>query len=76
MLVAALTTVLGFGTLMTSSHRGLVGLGLILSLGVACCMLTALVFLPALLRLLSQDHPAAEVPATAEPEIVTMRRAA
>ena len=47
-MVAALTTILGFGTLMISTHRGMVGLGLILTLGVTCCMVTALVFLPAL----------------------------
>jgi hopanoid biosynthesis associated RND transporter like protein HpnN len=52
-MVAALTTILGFGTLMLAQHRGLAGLGLILTLGVACCMLTALIFLPAVLRLLS-----------------------
>lgn len=51
-LLKAVTTMIGFGTLMVSSHRGLFGLGLILTLGVACCMLTALVFLPAVLRLL------------------------
>jgi hopanoid biosynthesis associated RND transporter like protein HpnN len=51
-LVKALTTMIGFGTLMISNHRGLFGLGFILTLGVGCCMLTALVFLPAVLRLL------------------------
>jgi hopanoid biosynthesis associated RND transporter like protein HpnN len=50
-LVKALTTMIGFGTLMISSERGLVGLGLILTLGVGCSMLTALVFLPAVLHL-------------------------
>ncbi|HKI32063.1 MAG TPA: MMPL family transporter [Gemmataceae bacterium] len=58
-LVKALTTMIGFGTLMVSSHRGLFGLGFVLTLGVGCCMLTALVFLPAVLRLL----PAAKRPA-------------
>jgi hopanoid biosynthesis associated RND transporter like protein HpnN len=53
-LVMALTNMISFGTLMVSSHRGLAGLGFILALGVTCCMLTALVFLPALLRLLSR----------------------
>lgn len=53
-MVAALTTILGFGTLMISHHRGLFGLGFILTLGVTCCMLTALVFLPAVLRVMSQ----------------------
>ena len=52
-MVAALTTILGFGTLMISSHRGLASLGLALTLGVTICMLTALVFLPALLNLIS-----------------------
>ena len=53
-MVAALTTVLGFGTLMIAQHRGMASLGLILSLGVSCCMLSSLVFLPAFLRIISQ----------------------
>jgi uncharacterized protein len=52
-LVKALTTMIGFGTLMISSERGLAGLGFILTLGVGCCMLGALVFLPAALRRLA-----------------------
>jgi predicted exporter len=52
-LVVALTTVLGFGSLMISRHRGLASLGLTLTIGVICCMLTALVVLPAVLRMLS-----------------------
>ncbi len=51
-LVTALTTVLGFGTLTVSGHRGLAGLGLVLALGVGGCTLSALVFLPAALRLI------------------------
>ncbi len=50
-LVKALTSMIGFGTLMIASERGLVGLGLILTLGVGCSMLTALIFLPAVLQL-------------------------
>jgi hopanoid biosynthesis associated RND transporter like protein HpnN len=50
-LVKALTTMIGFGMLMISTERGLAGLGLILTLGVGCSMLTALFFLPALLHL-------------------------
>ncbi|HEY7326746.1 MAG TPA: MMPL family transporter [Gemmataceae bacterium] len=50
-LVKALTTMIGFGALMISSERGLVGLGLILTLGVGCSMLTALLLLPAVLHL-------------------------
>jgi hopanoid biosynthesis associated RND transporter like protein HpnN len=64
-MVAALTTVLGFVMLMISTHRGMSGLGLILTLGVSCCMVTALVVLPALLHLQSIRRQKAE--AAAEP---------
>jgi len=53
--VAALTTVLGFGTLMVASHRGLVSLGFVLALGVTACMAASLVLLPAALRLASRQ---------------------
>jgi hopanoid biosynthesis associated RND transporter like protein HpnN len=53
-LVKALTTMIGFGTLMISSERGLASLGFILTLGVGCCLCTALVFLPAALALMSK----------------------
>jgi predicted RND superfamily exporter protein len=49
--VSALTTVLGFGALMISSHRGMSGLGFVLALGVSTCMVAALILLPAGLRL-------------------------
>jgi hypothetical protein len=61
-LVKALTTMLGFGTLMISSERGLVGLGLILTLGVGCSMLTALVLLPAVLHLRARRREPAVLP--------------
>lgn len=53
-MVAALTTILGFGTLMIAQHRGMASLGLILTVGVTCCMTTALVFLPALLYVMGK----------------------
>lgn len=49
--VAALTTVLGFGTLVTARHAGMASLGLALMLGVSFCMLAALVFLPAVIKI-------------------------
>jgi hypothetical protein len=52
--VRDLTTILGFGLLMISRHQGLFGLGLLLTLGVGCCMSSALVFLPAVLRVMSK----------------------
>ncbi|MBA4187679.1 MAG: hypothetical protein C0467_06625 [Planctomycetaceae bacterium] len=51
-MVAALTTILGFGTLMTARHAGMASLGLALTLGVTFCMVAALVWLPAVLNLL------------------------
>jgi predicted RND superfamily exporter protein len=72
-LVKALTTMIGFGTLMISRQRGLAGLGFCLTLGVACCMTASLVFLPALLRVLAgRQREAAEELTTIAP----MRRAA
>lgn len=61
-LIAALTTIIGFATLMTSRHEGMFGLGLILTLGVTGCMLASLIVLPAALclwdrRRLAQTHP-------------------
>jgi predicted exporter len=63
-LIKALTTMIGFGTLMISCQRGLVGLGFCLTLGVGCCMAAALVFLPALLRVLHGQPEA--IPEVAE----------
>jgi hypothetical protein len=54
--VAALTTVLGFGALMVSRHRGLSGLGFVLAAGVTTCMAAALVLLPAVLRHVTRRH--------------------
>lgn len=67
-LVKAMTTMIGFGTLMISTERGLAGLGLILTLGVCCSMLSALVLLPAALRLFAKQTapvstPVADCPA-------------
>jgi hopanoid biosynthesis associated RND transporter like protein HpnN len=72
-LVKALTTMIGFGTLMIASERGLVGLGFCLTLGVACCMATALVFLPALLQLVGRRRTPI---ASAGPDSEPLRHAA
>jgi predicted RND superfamily exporter protein len=49
-LVNGLTTVVGFGSLMMADHRGIFGLGLLLTLGTGAAMLAALVVLPVLLQ--------------------------
>jgi hopanoid biosynthesis associated RND transporter like protein HpnN len=66
-LVKGLTTMIGFGTLMFSSQRGLAGLGLCLTLGVGCCLLASLVLLPTLLRWMAGQESAAAPPASEEP---------
>ena len=49
-LVNGLTTVVGFGSLMVADHRGIFGLGLLLTLGMAATLTAALVVLPVLLQ--------------------------
>jgi hypothetical protein len=53
-LVSGLTTIAGFGSLIIAEHRGIRSLGIIMSIGVATCMIVGLTFLPALLNVLSQ----------------------
>ena len=65
--INTLQNIVGFGGLMIASHRGLHSLGRVLTLGMACCLLSGLV-MPALLRLMpgrggggpagGQAHPA------------------
>jgi predicted RND superfamily exporter protein len=50
-LVAGLTTIVGFGSLMLADHRGIFGLGLLLTLGTAASLIASLIVLPVLLRL-------------------------
>jgi hypothetical protein len=75
-LVKAMTTMIGFGTLMISTERGLAGLGLILTLGVCCSMLSALILLPAALRLFARQPARSAVSPTAAPPISTPSAAA
>lgn len=51
-LVSGLTTIGGFASLMLAKHQGIASLGVLMSTGVATCMIGALTFLPALLSVL------------------------
>ena len=53
-LLAGLTTILGFGTMVLATHRGAASFGGIIIIGIGSCMLTATVCLPALLTLLER----------------------
>lgn len=50
------TTMVGFALLMTAAHRGLQSLGRVLTLGMACCLLSSMVILPAILVLLTRHR--------------------
>lgn len=59
--LSALTTMVGFGSLMMSAHQGLGSLGLVVVLGVGSVLVASLTTLPSLLALLEtwQTRPAA-----------------
>ena len=48
-LLTALTTMTGFGSLLLASHRGLISLGGLMAIGCLACLLAALVVVPAAL---------------------------
>lgn len=51
-IVSALTTIAGFGSLIPAKHQGIQSLGIVMSIGVAMCMVAAVTFLPAVLTLM------------------------
>ncbi len=61
-----LTTIVGFGALMTSSFAPLVEMGLVTSLGVALALAGGLLLIPAVILLGERRHTATDVP-TANP---------
>ena len=65
-LVSGLTTIVGFGSLMIADHRGIFGLGLLLTLGTATSLIAALVVLPVLLRMVPARTTATPGPLNAE----------
>ncbi|KPK63621.1 hypothetical protein AMJ83_06245 [candidate division WOR_3 bacterium SM23_42] len=50
-LLTSLTTMAGFGSLMTASYRGWVGFGALLVTGVGACFMTTILFLPSIIGL-------------------------
>lgn len=53
-LVSALTTMAGFGSLTVAKHQGIASLGAVMLIGTGMCMVASLAFLPAVLTLLSR----------------------
>jgi len=65
--LSATTTMVGFGSLMVASHRGIFSLGFLLSVGVGSILLASLTVLPSLLLLLSSVKNAEQVKEVPEP---------
>jgi uncharacterized protein len=51
-LVSALNTMAGFGSLLVAKHQGIASLGAVMAIGTATCVVASLVLLPAVLTLL------------------------
>jgi predicted RND superfamily exporter protein len=54
-IVTALTTTIDFGTLLFVQHRGLRGLGAVMTIASVCCLVSAVWLLPSLLRCAGED---------------------
>jgi hypothetical protein len=50
-ILSSLTTMIGFGSLMVADYQGVYSLGLVLTLGVGCCLVASITVLPAMLKL-------------------------
>ncbi len=66
-IVSGLTSIAGFGSLSLAQHRGIQSLGLVMSVGLATCMISGLTFVPALLSLLPGRRREAEMPGEKAP---------
>lgn len=53
-LISALTTMAGFGSLMVAKHQGIASMGAVMLIGTGMCMVVSLALLPAILTVLSR----------------------
>lgn len=60
--LAALTTMIGFGTMIPARHQGIATLGFVMTVGVGANLLASIVFLPAVLRILARMGISVKVP--------------
>jgi hopanoid biosynthesis associated RND transporter like protein HpnN len=67
-ILTSTTTIVGFAAMLGASHKGLVSIGLVLVIGVTCCLFVSLVTLPAILTILSQRALADRGAAPDEPQ--------
>ncbi len=59
-LVSALTTMAGFGSLGVAKHQGIASLGAVMAIGTGMCLLASVTVLPALLIILNQKKTVAD----------------
>lgn len=72
--LTSVTTMMGFGSMIISSHQGLASLGIVLTAGVGSCLFISLVPLPALLTLLDRrrlKYETPECPANVTPTLAS-----
>ncbi len=55
--LTTMTTMVGFGSLIFASHKGLASLGMLMAMGSATCWFACVVFMPTLIQLLSRRLP-------------------
>src|SRR5262249_46515722 len=55
--LCSMTTTIGYGALLVAANRALISFGLLAALGEIACLVTAVAFLPALVRLIRPDAP-------------------
>jgi uncharacterized protein len=59
-LLTSVTTILGFASLLSSEYRGYIGLGLVVSIGIALCFIMSVMLLPAIIKIAwggKKDYP-------------------
>ncbi|WP_018290256.1 MMPL family transporter [Verrucomicrobium sp. 3C] len=67
-LLSGMTAVIGFGTLMISSYRGLFGLGLLMAISIGFCLIASLLVLPQIFWLVCRRRQRRETAASSQPE--------
>ncbi|MEM9399576.1 MAG: MMPL family transporter [Verrucomicrobiota bacterium] len=55
-LLSAMTTIIGFGCMMTGKYVGLVSLGMLMSIGISFCFLASIIILPQVLKLTEDQY--------------------
>jgi hypothetical protein len=67
-LITTLTTFAGFGSMMIASHQGLQSLGRVFVIGAACCLITSIIVLPAILTLWTRGEKDEPIQRPSEPK--------